>query len=356
MKDYTKLLIEPDLSLEEAIRHVENLGSGIAFIADASGRLLGALSDGDVRRAILCHKPLDGPVRDAMNPSPKTVAHNTPASEAQVLMDLHRIRFVPVLDEAGRIVHVFAHEDVHTDPARDNMAVIMCGGLGSRLKELTQKTPKPLLPVGGQPILETIVGQLGKHGFRNVVLATNYKADMINGHMGNGDHLGVQIDYVREKQRLGTAGALKLLGGVNGKPLLVMNGDILTKVNFDAMLEYHQACGWAMTICMVTYDLRIPYGVIDADSNGQLQGIREKPMQRFFINAGIYVLNPALIDLIPDNEYFDMTDLVNAACANGMRAGTFPIHEYWIDVGRMEEYHRANREYAVHFASEENRA
>lgn len=353
MDNYEHLVIAADATLEEAMQAVETSGHGIAFVIDASRRLLGALSDGDIRRAILRHTPLEVNVTEVMNPEPLYVGADTPLADVEGMMERHRIRHVPVVNKNGRVIDVIVREDAHVRSDHDHKAVIMCGGLGTRLKKLTHKTPKPLLPVGGQPILETIVGQLGKQGFRNVVLATNYKAEMINGHFGNGDHLGMRIDYVREDQPLGTAGALKLLQIEDDRPLLVMNGDILTKVSFKALLDYHHQGRWDMTTCTTTYEIKIPYGVIDADESGQLTRIREKPSERFFVNAGIYVLNPSLIELIPDNRYFDMTDLVRAARKREMRLGTFPIHEYWIDVGRLEDYSRANCEYETHFVGRE---
>jgi dTDP-glucose pyrophosphorylase len=353
MKDYRRLLIGSDVTLEEAMLAVERSGQGIAFVTDESRRLVGSVSDGDIRRVILRHVRLDSPVIEVMNPSPLHARSGTPLEKVREMMDAHRIRHVPVVDAQGRIADVVTEADAKTTGEHEHTAVIMCGGLGTRLKKLTGKTPKPLLPVGGQPILETIVDQLGKNGFRNVVLATNYKADMINGHFGNGDHLGMQIDYVHEDQPLGTAGALKLLDVDDDRPLLVMNGDILTKLSFQALLDYHVRGPWDMTACITTYDIEIPFGVVDTDGNGELTGIREKPSQRFFVNAGIYALNPSLIDLIPDDQYFDMTDLVSAARASGYRVGTFPIHEYWIDVGRLEDYSRANNEYESHFVARE---
>lgn len=349
MIDHGSIIVSDQVTLEEAIRVLDQSGRGTIFIADAAKRLVGVLSDGDVRRAFLRHVPLTTPIHQVMNRSPKSVNPAQDGEKARELMDQLKIRYVPMVDADDKIIRILTHEEVHHPPARDNLAVIMCGGLGSRLKELTKERPKPLLSVGGRPILETILYQLASYQFRKVVLATNYMAEMINGHFGDGEQIGIEIEYLREEKPLGTAGALRLIKPLNHQPILVMNGDILTKVNFNSLLQYHKDGNYHMTACITGYEFKIPYGVVDMDENYRMTGLREKPSCHFFVNAGIYVLDPALLELIPPDEVFNMTDMADKAAKNGFRVGTFPIHEYWIDIGQLEDYQRANHEFPLHF-------
>ena len=354
MMNQEKLVVGVQTSLEDTMARVDSNGRGIVFVVDEAGRLVGSMSDGDIRRAILKHTPLDVPVRDVMNPSPTTISADQPRAEAHALLEVNRFRAIPKVDSEGRIVEIVTLDDPESDVPRDNVAVVMCGGFGRRLKELTRLTPKPMLNVGQRPILETIASQLASHGFRNLVLATHYKAEKISEHFGDGDHLGLDIDYIREEDPRGTAGALKLMDIRNDQPLLVVNGDILTKVNFDSLLAHHEDNGWQMTMCTTSYDFRIPFGVVDVADSGEISAVREKPLVSNFVNAGIYVVDPCLIELIPPEVFFNMTDLVDAALANGHRVGTFPIHEYWIDIGRADDYDRANREFDGCFTSDED--
>jgi len=354
MMNQEKLVVSLQTSLEDTIARVDSNARGIVFVVDENGKLVGSMSDGDIRRAILKHTPLDVPVRDVMNPSPTTVSAEQTHAEAHALMEVNGFRAMPMVDPEGKIVEIITRDDLGDEVPRDNIAVVMCGGFGKRLKELTKRTPKPMLNVGQRPILETMAYQLASHGFRNLVLATHYKAEKISEYFGDGDQLGLHIDYILEQDPRGTAGALKLMDVRNDQPLLVVNGDILTTVNFDSLLAHHEDNGWQMTMCTTSYDFRIPFGVVDVCDNGEIKSVSEKPLVSNFVNAGIYVLDPCLIDLIPPDVFFDMTDLVDAALANRYRVGTFPIHEYWIDIGRANDYDRANREFDGCFSSDKD--
>ena len=220
----------------------------------------------------------------------------------------------------------------------------MAGGLGTRLRPLTQDTPKPLLKVGNKPILETIIENFAKYGFVNITISVNYKADMIKEYFGDGSALGVNIDYIEESKRLGTAGALSLIKERPQEPFFVMNADLLTNVNFEHLLDFHLLERSVATMCVREYDYQVPYGVIETDGS-LITSIKEKPLHKFFVNAGIYTLSPQVFEYIPKDEFYDMPTLFEDIIANNLKSVSFPIHEYWLDIGRMEEFEQAQNEY-----------
>jgi NDP-sugar pyrophosphorylase family protein len=226
----------------------------------------------------------------------------------------------------------------------------MAGGLGSRLGELTASRPKPLLPVGEKPLLETILTEIARHGFESFYISVNYKADMILRHFGDGSKWGVQIKYLHEENRMGTAGALSLLSSKPKDPLLVVNGDVLTSVNFDRLLNFHHEHSATATMCIRQYDFQVPYGVVSVN-NHTITRIDEKPLQHFFINAGIYMLNPEAIDLIPKNTAFDMPQVFDRVIEEKKTAIAFPIREYWLDIGHRSDFERANEEFFGNFSN-----
>jgi NDP-sugar pyrophosphorylase family protein len=226
----------------------------------------------------------------------------------------------------------------------------MVGGLGTRLHPLTKETPKPMLKVGDKPILHTIVDRFASYGFINIVMCVNYKAEAIQGYFGNGDRFGVNIEYVLEEDRMGTAGALSLLTTKPTEPFFVMNGDLLTNVNFESLLDYHQTHQAVATMCVREYDFQVPYGVVKIEGN-QVQSIEEKPVHKFFVSAGIYMLSPETLNHIPEGQYYDMPTLFEKLIAQKQSTVSFPIHEYWLDIGRMNEYEQANREYSEVFGA-----
>jgi NDP-sugar pyrophosphorylase family protein len=220
----------------------------------------------------------------------------------------------------------------------------MAGGLGTRLRPLTDDIPKPLLKVGNKPILETIIRNFAEHGFVNITISLNYKGDMIKDYFGDGSDFGVNIDYVEENKRLGTAGALSLLKENPHEPFFVMNGDLLTDVNFSHLLDFHSFGNSTATMCVREYEYQVPYGVIQT-KDSDITSIVEKPIQKFFVNAGIYVLSPSVFNDIPENEFFDMPTLFNILIEKQKKVSSFPIHEYWLDIGRMSDFEQAQSEY-----------
>jgi len=251
---------------------------------------------------------------------------------------------LPVLDATGIVIGLEIMQNLVFDAPRTNPVLLMAGGFGRRLHPLTQNLPKPLLPVGKKPILETILVQLVEAGFSKFFIAVHYKADRVREHFGDGSQWDVVIEYLEEEKPLGTAGALGLLDpSIISVPLLMMNGDLLTRLNFGQLLDYHAAHGGSATMCVREYDVQIPYGVVQGEGM-QVEDITEKPVQKFFVNAGIYVLEPKLVAQCKGDQAEDMPDLLRATIKRGGKVNMFPIHEYWLDIGRMEEYELAQIE------------
>jgi len=234
---------------------------------------------------------------------------------------------------------------------RDNWAVIMAGGLGKRLGELTRETPKPLLPVGGKPLLGTLISQLRRYGFHRIFVAVNYLAAQIKSFLGDGENLGVTVSYLEEKTFLGTAGALSLLPEPPKRPILVINGDILASVNFDHLMQTHEASGKAMTVCIREFRFQIPYGIVKMRGADPIR-IQEKPTNTFYINSGVYVLEPKALAEIPAGEFLDMPELINTLIEKESGVGCFPLADFWLDIGRVEDYQRAQLEFIRHFSQE----
>jgi dTDP-glucose pyrophosphorylase/CBS domain-containing protein len=346
------LLVNPSTSIREVMNCIDRNAKGIALVVDGDGRLVATITDGDVRRAILAGMDLDLPVSELLNRKvaadekpPMTVRAGTPMTEVLHLMSEHTLRQIPVVDDEGRLVDLALLGDVVKEYELPLMrAVIMAGGYGTRLLPLTSQIPKPMLPVGDRPLLEIIVDQLKDAGIRQVNVATHYKSEAISDHFKNGEDFGVDIRYVREDQPLGTAGALSLLDE-SDDPLLVINGDILTRVDFRAMLDFHREHQAELTIGVREYEFRVPYGVIDTDGV-TVKGISEKPVVRQFINAGIYLLNPAVRKMIPNGQPYDIPELIQLLIDNGRCVVCFPIREYWLDIGKSDDYDQAKMDMA----------
>jgi dTDP-glucose pyrophosphorylase/CBS domain-containing protein len=338
------VIINPELPVGAAIDQLDRAGTGALLLCTEDRKLAGLLSDGDVRRAILRDVPLDDPVRTIAVASPVTAPVSTLTPEALDIMVARDIDQLPLVDDDGRVVDFILRKDVAVDVRPELSAVIMAGGFGKRLMPLTESVPKPMLPVGDRPVLERTVRQLRRAGIRDVSMTTHYLGDHIEEHFGDGRAFGVNIDYANEDQPLGTAGGLRLLDRPAG-PFVVINGDILTGVPFDKMLEYHRSNGAELTVGVRRYVIDVPFGVIESDGF-RVSGLREKPSLAFFISAGIYMLDPSAWDRIPEGVHFDMTDLIRALVDEDRTVASFPIIEYWLDIGRPEDYQRAQDELA----------
>jgi len=344
MKDWKNILVSPDTSIREAIRIIDQEGLKIALVVDADNRLVGTVSDGDIRRGILKGCELGAHVLQIMNPNPSVASKNDGQEVILGLMRQKKVYQVPLVDDRGILVGLKVIDAILSPPQRENLVVLMAGGLGTRLKHLTENTPKPMLKVGGKPILETILDNFMAHGFNRFLISVKYKSELIEDYFGDGSQWGVQINYLREDKKLGTAGALSLMSEKPSEPILVMNGDVLTKINFQQLLEFHGEHKATATMCVREYDYQVPFGVVNID-HYRILSIEEKPIQRFFVNAGIYVLEPEVLKMIPHDNHLDMPSLFESMIIKKMKTFVFPIREYWVDIGRIDDYERANSEY-----------
>jgi NDP-sugar pyrophosphorylase family protein len=317
----------------------------VALVVSADQRLVGLVTDGDVRRALLRDASLEGPVSAAMNRTPVTVAAGTPRGEALSLMQRRHLRHLPVIDGDGRLADLLVLEELLAPAALPNHAVLMAGGDGTRLRPLTESVPKPLLRVGGKPLLEILVERLRDAGVRTIHVAVHHKSAMIEEHFGDGSRLGVAIRYVREPEPLGTAGALGLVEDLGRAPCLMINGDILTRCDFRAMLAFHERQGAEVTVGTVPHDVDLQYGVVEV-ADDRLLRVAEKPRLQFLINSGIYVLSPAAVRLVQPGEHLDATDLVRRLIAAGRPVAAYAITDYWLDVGRHDDFRKADRDVA----------
>lgn len=345
-KNWKDVIVSAGTPLTEAIARIDASGLQVAVVLEPSGHLAGLVTDGDVRRAILSGRGLDIPTSQAMNRSVTVAPEGTHPREMLAMMRQKVIHHLPIVGGDGRMVGLATLDELIGAMERPNWVVLMAGGLGTRLQPLTRERPKPLLPVGGKPILETILESFAAEGFKRFFLSVNYKAEMIQAHIGGGERWGVHVDYLHETDRLGTAGGLTLLRERPVAPLIVMNADLLTRINFDSLLKFHESQRALATMTVRDYDVRIPYGVVRLEG-ARIEAIEEKPTRSFFVNAGIYVLSPGALEHLPQQGACDMPTLFERIMAAGAVTAAFPLREYWIDVGRMEEFERANREWAA---------
>jgi dTDP-glucose pyrophosphorylase/CBS domain-containing protein len=344
MNNWKVISVREGGTIRDAIETIDSGNMQLALVVNDYGGLVGTVTDGDIRRAILRGVSLEGPVADVVNRNP-TVAYIEDSQEF-ILSKMRSMQIfqVPVLDREGRIIRIEVMSELTHGNLLPNIAVIMAGGLGSRLYPLTDDCPKPMLRVGDKPILETILDNFIAHGFRSFYFSVNYRADLIKAYFGDGSRWGVEIHYLHEDQKLGTAGALSLLPDIILDPLVVMNGDLLTKTNFRQLLDFHSAQDGLATMCVTDFEFQVPYGVVHT-KNSRILRIEEKPIHRFFVNAGIYVLEPAVLERIPIRTYFDMPSLFEDLIASGCETSVFPIREYWLDIGHIKDFDRACMEF-----------
>jgi dTDP-glucose pyrophosphorylase len=332
--------VHPDATVRDALAAIDRGALAIALVVRDGGVLLGTVTDGDVRRAILKGASLDASVTTVMNPDPVVASPHEPSEQQLQRMLSRKLRQLPVVDAFGVVVDLRTLDELVQPEARDNLAVIMAGGLGERLRPLTENVPKPMLFVGDQPILARVIRGVARHGFTDIVLSVNFRAELIEGYFQDGSDFGVRLSYVHEPRRLGTAGALTRLPERPTRPFFVLNADLLTDVDYGALMDFHLDEGAALTMCVAAHDTRIAYGVVSLDGT-RVAGIVEKPRLTHFINAGIYVLDPRCLDLIPHDAPYDMPTLIDALIARGERVAGFPMREPWIDIGQLHDYQRA---------------
>jgi len=342
-KDWSNVVTKSTDSLSKGIKVLHDGALRIALVVGQDKKLLGTLTDGDVRRALIKNMPMDTVITSVMNAHPTTVSTNIQKKEIIALMESNDLLHMPVLNENSELCDLITLQQLHKNPIYENPVFIMAGGFGKRLHPLTKEIPKPLLKVGDRPILDTIIEQFIGFGFSNFYISTHYMHEKIINNFSDRDLGNINIEFIHEENPLGTAGPLGLLPeNISKLPIVVMNGDILTKVDFGYLLDFHKENKSEATMCIREYDFQVPYGVIETKDH-RIKKIEEKPVHKFFVNAGIYVLNHNLIQKIDGNSYLDMTDFLESELDLG-RVSAFPIHEYWLDIGQIGEYEKANRD------------
>lgn len=339
------VLITPDNTIVEAMLRIDAGALHIAIAVDKQRKLVGILTDGDIRRAILRGVALDTPVDAILNRTPLTCTREGGMAQVErILQQDPSVLRVPVVDADGHVEGVFLTEAASFASMADVPVVIMAGGLGERMRPHTETVPKPLLEVAGKPIMQRTIESLKAQGFRRFVVSLRYLGEKIVDHFGDGSRFGVQIDYVREMDRMGTAGALRMMKGILDRPFAVMNGDIVTKADLRNLVYYHRDTDAIATMCAQEFEFQVPYGVV-VQENGQLMDLHEKPVLKHLINAGIYMFDPVALHVIPEEGYFDMTTFFELLQKN-YRGNTqiFPLREYWRDIGNPMDLERVSRE------------
>jgi dTDP-glucose pyrophosphorylase len=344
MADWHACQVLPDASIREAMQTIEESELRIAVVTTPDDKLRGVVTDGDIRRGILDGLSLERPVTDVMNEDPVVARREGDPERIAQLMTENRVHQVPVVDAGGQVVRLMTIDEVVEPEKRSTPVVVLAGGLGTRLRPLTDDCPKPLVEVEGVPILETLLEQLAGQGFRDVYLSVNYKAQMIEEHFGDGADWGLQIEYLREKKRLGTAGPLSLLPDRPSEPVLVLNGDLLTTMNFGRLVDFHDEQAAMATMGVRRHRTEIPYGVVEIEDR-RITDLEEKPSEEYFVNSGVYVLEPEALGEIPDDAFFDMPELFQRLVDEDRAVSAYPIQKYWRDIAHQEDLEQAQDEF-----------
>jgi len=332
-----KLAISEDTSIIEAIRTINSGYEKIAFVVNPENRMLGTITDGDIRRGLIRGLSLDDSASLVMNPNFRWSDHSVSRSVVMERLIKQRIENLPILDDERRLVGLYNLHDMLRGRQRLNWAVISAGGKGTRLGEFTKNLPKPMLPIGDRPILEHIVVHLVSHGIRRIFISVHHLGKMIEDHFGDGSKWGCQIEYLREQQPLHTGGALSLLPDIPAEPLLLMNGDLLTRLNVERFLDFHEAGSFAATLAVRNAEFRIPFGVVESEL-GKVISIMEKPAHTYQVNGGIYSISPEILSMVPENTSFPITSLLEQLLELGKPVGAYDMQEQWVDIGLLDSY------------------
>ena len=337
---WKKVRVYVNSSIHDVLKIINEQALRVALVVDEADKLVGIVTDGDVRRGLLAGKNLHDPACQVMNRDFITADSNTSRTELISIMEEYDVLSIPLVENGVLVGLETLHHALEVSRL-DNPVFIMAGGFGTRLRPLTDKCPKPMLKVGDKPILETLILRFKKSGFSNFYISTHYLPEMIRDHFEDGTKFGVNIRYVHEENPLGTGGALGLLpADIKQLPLVMINGDVLTKVDFRRLLSFHNQNQPCATMCVREYDYTVPFGVVNGDGN-KIVSMEEKPTHSFFVNAGIYVIDPSVFNSVPANQKIDMPTLLEQKISSAQSVIMFPIHEYWLDVGRMEDFNKA---------------
>jgi len=337
------ILISPDTTMQDTIAVIDKGALQLAIVVDDQHHLKGVVTDGDIRRALLKHKELSCEIAQVMNATPIVAEVGTSKAKLLSLMNRKGLKAIPLLEQ-GKLVGLETLQHMVDKKIYDNPIFLMAGGFGTRLKPLTDNCPKPLLKLGGKPILEIILERFISAGFHQFYISTHYMPEVIHAHFGDGSKWGVDIHYVHEEKPLGTGGALGLLpANLPDLPLIMMNGDVLTNVDMEELLNYHNEQDAMCTMCVCEYEYQVPYGVIQ--SQGQrVTKLVEKPIEKYFVNAGIYVVSEALLKQVGHNQVIDMPTLIEQQMEKDELVSLFPLHEYWKDIGQIHDFNQAQED------------
>lgn len=331
--------LNPDRSLFDAIQALNGPAEGMAIVTDRDDKVIGVLTDGDIRRALIQAARLDAPLDPYFRRDFLYASETESREQVLDLMQAKKIKHLPILDAAGKLIGIHMLHDLVGGAKLPNQAVIMAGGKGVRLRPITENLPKPMIPVAGRPILERLVLHLVGCGITSIHLSVNYLAEIIVEHFGDGSRYGCEIRYLHETEELGTGGALSLLPEIPADPMIVLNGDLVTQLDFASMLNFHVTSGSAATIGYRPYSHQVPFGCLDIRDDAVI-GIQEKPMIERCVNAGVYVISPKVLELVP-RKFFPITDLFQTLLDRGDKVGSYEITTDWTDVGQHSELSKA---------------
>ncbi len=338
---WRQAILPTEATVGDAIRNLNQIAIKIVMVANAEGVLEGTVSDGDIRRGLLKGLDMNSPIGSVIHRNSLVVPPELGRELVMQLMVINKIQQIPVVDAQHHVVGLHLWDEITTLPARPNLMVIMAGGMGARLRPHTENCPKPLLTVAGKPMLEHIIEHAKLEGFNHFLLAIHYLGDMIEAHFGNGERLGVRIDYLREKLPLGTAGALSLLNPIPDAPFIVTNGDVITDIRYGELLDFHIRYAAAATMAVRIHEWQHPFGVVQM-KGVDIVGFEEKPVARSHINAGVYALDPVALNFLDTNAHCDMPTLFERMLSKANRTVAYPMHEPWLDVGRPDDLIAAN--------------
>jgi dTDP-glucose pyrophosphorylase len=344
VKNWRDTLVHLGMSIVDVMKAIDSSAAKIVLVLDENEHLVGTATDGDIRRGLLRGNTLESPLSEVLHRTPFKAPINASNEQILAIMERELIRQIPLVDSEGKVTGLAIKDELKhaLETKRDTRVILMVGGQGQRLRPLTEDIPKPMLSIGDKPLLESILENLIEQNFHHFCFSVNYKADSIVKHFGDGSNWGVEIKYLHENKQMGTAGALSLLQEQPPEPFIVMNGDLLTKVNFGHLLDYHNSTKADVTMGVREYDVEIDYGVVEI-SEGRITKLKEKPIHQFLVNGGIYVLNPFVFDYISKSEYLDMTTLFQHLIDTDKFCSVFPIVEYWLDIGQIKDLEHARR-------------
>ncbi|KLD99965.1 nucleotidyltransferase family protein [Aliarcobacter butzleri] len=336
-----KLILTDRTDFKDAVKKLDKNGNGVLPVVDINDNLLGLITDGDIRKAIL-NNNLD--LEHIINKNPYKLNMNS--SKKQIINYLKKVhrRHLPLVDDKNKFIKIFTLDEIEFN-FKSNWVVIMAGGLGTRLGELTKDIPKPMLKVGAKPMIEHIIDMFVSHGFTKFMLSVNYKAEVIKEYFKDGSKFGIEVRYLEEKKRLGTGGALSLIDVELNEPFFVTNGDVLSSLDYEELLSYHKEQNSIATMCIRKDTYQIPYGVIEIDEKNNIKAMKEKPIKDFFINTGIYVLNSEVLNYVPKDEFFDLPTLFDVLKRENKSTKAFEITDYWIDMGKPSDYEKIKEKY-----------